>query len=569
MPRKFVLLIVLPVVILTHAQLKAGESDKRAVAINLLRLASSAAIRDDAVAAYVCQETISLAREVSKADTTAAMRASLRELGNMSNGITLESCFNRATQIPDENMRNNLEIQLAYLILDSDVNKGPLLLAEADAAVQSQLRTKYLRRLIALHRLQKAREQLSLMARNETFPFAAAIELVRAYPSGSPEKRAIFDTAKEAYHSADLLTSGTGPLSPSLDDFGALIVQCWNELPPDDVLDAIDLLLRKARVQEEAGFNFAISLGSRKSDLTFRSTQQFRLFEVLPILRALDSHKYHEYLSSDPQLSVQLSLLPDGLASLDSSYGPKGGRADHAGSALSFNISFSHSIAAAPVNSDNSGLREAEELNKTGKGADAVQRALALPMQSSGGHSPRIDALMSLAFGENDRHEINRSAVQTLTETLGDCEPADRAYYLSLVASGLLRFHRQADAEHVLLNDLADMTSTLQALDTGEGDKTTKDHEVSTRTDKLFWTSVSANRSIAYLEARVDSGKAIEFANSVTDPDVQALLYVDVARALLGKAPLYLLVRARYRDGSSILRSYQLNNGNNAEHAGS
>jgi hypothetical protein len=289
----------------------------------------------------------------------------------------------------------------------------------------------------------------------------------------------------------------------------------------------------------------------------------------MPILRVLDNHKYREYLDSDPQLKTQLSKLPEGLSSLDSWYGSSSGRSSESRPGLSFAVGFAHSIPAAPVSSDNSNLRELKELDKAGKGMEAIKGALALPMQAGSGNSPRIDALMSLAFGGGDEHELNLLASQALESAVSECEPADRFYYLSELAGGMIRFHRKMDAEKILLNDLADLNSELRALDAGEGDKTVKDEETSRQTNKLFWASVSADRTIAYLEAGIDPEKAIGFANAVTDPDLQALLYVDVARALLIKAPLSLLVRARYHNGNSVLRSYQVSGDSHIPSSGS
>lgn len=562
MSRLRIIVILLPV-LASSAYSTSQTIQKTTMALMLLRSAKTIAIQDDAMAAYVCEEASSLPHSeqvsgsgVHKATYHHGSENRARPIGFDAHMPNLESCFRRATQSDDIGLRQQLEVEIAKLIIDSSTDEAPAIIAEADARVRGALRSTYLERLISQHRLKEATAQLWLMPRDETFPFGAAIHLMMATHS-SQENNATFGLAMEAYRKADLLTSGVGSLSPTMDDFGALIVHFWREISREEILEAIDLLLSKTKEQENAGLKFSISLGSDHSNASFPSTYQFRLFEILPILKKIDPEKYSEYLAADTSLRSDLGRLPNGLASIDVSYGSPSDIQEKATDR--FAVEFAGAALAAPIAPFAEQMTEVSLLNHSGSEAEALKKAMELPLQGGIAQSPRLEALMMLARNDDSAQlgaGLNATyAADTAAMTL---DPEDRLIYLAQIAACFSRFQQTDEAERVLFTELADIRSSLLQRDTYEQSESTKGDDSQGRTSKLFWSSTAANRIIVFLEASTDPEKAIGFANGVIDPDVKAVLYVDIARRLLGTKNISLVIKSRYLDGNIVVRSFQI-----------
>lgn len=80
------------------------------------------------------------------------------------------------------------------------------------------------------------------------------------------------------------------------EDFASMIVRFWRQIPPALALDAIHQVLDKAHLEmEDATFN-AASVNARFSD-----EHDYRVFELLPVLKQLDRDEADKLLQSSPQ----------------------------------------------------------------------------------------------------------------------------------------------------------------------------------------------------------------------------------------------------------------------------
>src|SRR5207247_4664627 len=96
------------------------------------------------------------------------------------------------------------------------------------------------------------------------------------------------------------------------DDFVSMIVRFWQQLPPAMVLGAIRQVLDEAQSDKSP-----ITLLSASADASFNNAYEYRLFEVLPILRELDDAEADKLLETSVQDRTQLQQLPNGVQSLD------------------------------------------------------------------------------------------------------------------------------------------------------------------------------------------------------------------------------------------------------------
>src|SRR5260221_7233713 len=321
-------LLLFPLTFSAAASTKQAPDDERQ-AFSLLASAHGIEIGDDAAAAYGCARIATLkASAAASPRVEKSGKSSASPSATHATGSSLDACLRRALQIQDVETRNRAELEIGEQFLSAYPERALEGIAVVDASVQPPLRAKYVDYLVSQKRFKEAHEQVFLMPRDENFSFEAAIHLMMA-TSGrdTSERRAIYALATDAFRN---ISSQSGSLIPSgNDDFGGLIVHFWKEMPIEQVLDSIELLLQKTREQEEGqeGRNWrprittsSLGPGSR-SEATFNSVYEFRVFEVLPILRQIDPTRYDEYVKENTDVTKELERLPDGLDSMDPSYG--------------------------------------------------------------------------------------------------------------------------------------------------------------------------------------------------------------------------------------------------------
>src|SRR5262249_38735476 len=96
------------------------------------------------------------------------------------------------------------------------------------------------------------------------------------------------------------------------DDFVSMIVRFWQQFPAAIILGAIHQVLEEAKAD-----NSPISVFSPSTNVSFSSAYDYRLFELLPILRELDREEAEKLQEKSFQIKAQLQRLSNGLQSLD------------------------------------------------------------------------------------------------------------------------------------------------------------------------------------------------------------------------------------------------------------
>jgi hypothetical protein len=140
------------------------------------------------------------------------------------------------------------------------------------------------------------------------FPFASAGAILKALPENfGLERRKIFTFAMQAAR------GNTENAQSTIYDFGSLVVDSWPYLPESQVNEAIDLLLNAAR-EETPGVSMAFTTG--RGEISFRNSYEYRLFQLLPVLRQVNPSKAEELTNAYPGVRLALERYPEGLTSL-------------------------------------------------------------------------------------------------------------------------------------------------------------------------------------------------------------------------------------------------------------
>ena len=136
------------------------------------------------------------------------------------------------------------------------------------------------------------------------FPYGEATRLMLDLPSERDvDKKGVFRLAMSADAERHSLPSGT-------EDFASMIVRFWKQIPPSLALDAIHQVLDKAHLEVEGATFGAATVNAR-----FRNEHDYRVFELLPVLRQLDSDEADRLLQTSVQAQVQLKQYPEGIES--------------------------------------------------------------------------------------------------------------------------------------------------------------------------------------------------------------------------------------------------------------
>src|ERR1700730_12679155 len=187
---------------------------------------------------------------------------------------------------------------------------------QADPDARAEIQGAMVERAVDRRDFDRALSLLNQIPSDQDYPYAAATQLILRLPAGhEAEKRAIFVSAMAHDRERSSLGILTLDGSPSYfgegDDLSGMVVRFWRHFPPELMLDAIDQILDHSKTDDTQ-----IAMKTSSGPINFDNVYQYRLFELLPVLRELDPSKA-EQLSNDPQVQAQLDKYPNGLQSLD------------------------------------------------------------------------------------------------------------------------------------------------------------------------------------------------------------------------------------------------------------
>ncbi len=201
--------------------------------------------------------------------------------------------------------KRNLQTDALTDLLAADEVKVEALLPQAEPSVRVALLSRMISKALEAKKLEKALNLLK-QAPSEGFPYGEATNLMLQIPSArEADKQQIFQMAMAADHDHPSLIVGG-------DDFASMIVRFWKHLAPGLDLQAISQVLDNAK-----SVNSEVSLGSGSTRASFSNVYQYRVFELLPVLRELDSDEADKLLRDALEAQTQLKDLPNGLQSLN------------------------------------------------------------------------------------------------------------------------------------------------------------------------------------------------------------------------------------------------------------
>lgn len=300
---------------------------------------------------------------------------------------------------------------------------------------------------------------------------------------------------------------------------GTLLVRFWRSLRPELVNEAVDELLKQADPANSDAHRdvaLAITASSPSGALVFRNYYEFRLFQLLPILKVTDPIRADELLRDDSQLKAWFAKYPQGQESLDPTMRDTPlteGETSH----VSYSIVRGQrgaEFAAGRVGTD----RVVNEISN--HAADAPQEALERA-KAIGDQQLRVRALIGLAdalAGSNP--DIARSALRLVLES--------RTAPFEQAAKLFLRLKDLDDARRAVERGMA-AANTAYKQDDNPDDPN--------QAIRLLWPSVQAWRDLIDIANSISPDFAVELVDGLPDDEAKPLERTFLAGRWLGVTP--------------------------------
>jgi hypothetical protein len=448
---------------------------------------------------------------------------------------TLIDAFMASVALSDADAaKTGLQSAALRKLLRLDESTVVQLMPQADPEARAEIQGAMVERAVDRRDFDRALSLLNQIPSDQDYPYAAATQLILRLPAGhEAEKRAIFVNAMAHHREHNSLGILTLDSSPSYfgegDDLSGMVVRFWRHFPPELVLDAIDQILEHSKTDDTQ-----IAMKASSGPINFDNVYQYRLFELLPVLRELDPSKA-EQLSNDPQVQAQLNKYPNGLQSLDPTVRDtplrKGEEPGMQG------VSMTSPGASGKVLQDWHSAeiyqRQANEILKQA-GDDprqAIATAATLPVQA--GHTaPRSETLLRIAqVGWKKNPSASKEALEQMADSLKKVDPAMsgrlrlnlglRVQYCWSDGVELANKMKDTDLARSLLQEGMEQAERWKGVDGDDNDQN--------RALKASWPSVALFSALLRSAAHISPQTALELIHKFQDPDLVTLFQIRLA----------------------------------------
>lgn len=343
------------------------------------------------------------------------------------------------------------------------------------------------------------------------YPFGAASLILAKLPAGDTRRITLFGDATAAYSAR-----------PDR-EFVHLISRHWRTVPRRMAEAALDSALKQT-LEAKDDRTEMVTIATEEDTVTLRSAKDVDLFELLPVLRALEPARAQEILDSRRELKALLQTHPQGSQSIKGTSGSAirvGGRragapppniAQQAQTSAQLDLasqSVSKSAAAFAV------------LQKDPQQAMATARLIPLPAR-------RAAVLGSIAAATASTDPTTaRSALKDALALVPELkDPSGRTAAWDSIAG----------AAHALGDDKL----TNEAIEKGMADaaeiyKKDADRDKPNPLPRHAWPSTEAFLQLVRRATRLFGAEAEPLLLQISDPDLNLLARVEMARVLVGR----------------------------------
>ncbi|HEX7959536.1 MAG TPA: hypothetical protein VF493_06435, partial [Terriglobales bacterium] len=302
-------------------------------------------------------------------------------------------------------------------------------------------------------------------------------------------------------------------------------------------VQAIDGMLKQAK-ESDAG-NLQIS--SSGGNASFGSYYEYRLFELLPVLRDVDPERAESLARDYQNVQALLVRYPNGQQSLDPGMNDSA-PADNQPRDISFSWRSDDRHGTSPPATSNEptvrqAVRQIEDLSHKDP-AQALSQARNLPLHE-GRIFPWRDAFQAvIANTWKDKPTIAKSALLELVKSADSLEPADKVDHYVDAARYYIKMDENEEAQKLLEKSQSFANDAIHQDANADNPN---------KALKAYWPSTNSWRKIIQTANQINPDLPNRLIKEIGDPDIKVLTEVDLAKAVVG-APNGQVIVAVQRD---------------------
>lgn len=445
----------------------------------------------------------------------------------------LEDAVSAAKLMAEENPRlkvfaGRLQQQAMVTLVQVDPQKAEELLPQIEVKSRERVLNALLEYYEHNNQLDRAIETVFNIGNEGEMPYGAISKIMeKLTPEQSGEKQRLFTAALGSFSNRD---TSQGSMTFGDGDFGNLIVRFQRELPPALIRQAIDVVLDQARKQAErdaqADGPTRISIASANGAVQLNSAYQYRLFQLLPVLRSLDEQAADRLMKEQTDVQQMLAKYPQGLDSVAPNVNAQSGQKRPSGG-TSFSVGSGRSSGPDAARNPGDNLLDQQLSAKIIADAeDHPQDAVANAARIQTPHL-RTAAYISIARAAMKKNSSTaREALSKALDASDKMAPDPQVLVLNEIAQLYIRLNDTDAAKKVIERGLA------------TADKVYKDDvnaDDPNKAPKAYWPSTVAWRSMLSLASEISPLWAAELLKEISDDEVKTIAQLGISMALLHK----------------------------------
>ncbi|HEX7361758.1 MAG TPA: hypothetical protein VF283_14810 [Bryobacteraceae bacterium] len=490
--------------------------------------------------------------------------------------------FDSALLITSRSLRKAAEHDILEELLPLSPRSMLNLLKRAEPETQKLLYKAAINfSLMQGNRLPEAIQAFDQASAAGVFSESTTTSLLLALPKADEAGRVhIFNTAFAVYRSKRSDQSVVWTAS-------RLVARFWQDLPANDVLRAIDIVLARASEKYKQEPLGAASIGYGKNSLSYRTYTDIELFAVFPALSRLDPTRAAALLAAHPAVAGYLHRFPNGLPSFDiAGFYPGSGRVGVSppqqlplGTATYATEKGAHSMSLSPLDMGlefTISLNLAERLGVTGSAIPAQPGSPEAALLGTGNTCPadvahilasadtvpvsrRVPFICSGLYGNSCSYmeEFPRANIFNALAERCTYYPGKPSAMAALSAEVKLLAQIPADQRPNYLANAADLylrlgERNLAASVVQTGFEIARDMFATESKSMIYrsfpkavWPAAETYRRMISLGVNANFEKTVSAVEAIPDPELRELERLMLARSLLGiPVRQYLIVNA-------------------------
>lgn len=393
------------------------------------------------------------------------------------------------------------------LLLERDIARSIVLLEpkHSDETVQQidpAIRTAILISVLSSQekdkQLDRAMETLNRISAEDEVPYEHATRLMaNLKPGQSGELTQLFLTSLTSYRNH-------APHSQMRDAFPTMLSRFWKRLPKDVVTQSIDEIL--AQAAEDKG-NVSYSILSGKGGSSMRSLYEYRLSQLMPMLREFDPSAARKYEEKYPA-----------VASGSSGADVASAQSDTAAPANGFQF---HPNGGYPSSIVSSMLEEPAAQNVSAKADSGHMEEAVSDAANIRDSSLRAQVYEYIARHAAAKHDSAADdAVENMLHAAEKLQPSEAFPYYGTASEIYIKINRLDDAKQSIEAGLK-VAGKLYEKDSDEDDPNTA--------LKAFWPSTNAYCTMIRQAAGISQAWSISLLQSIKDPEIKVAAETSLA----------------------------------------